>query len=130
MPVTRSLIIGIPLYLALTSCGSNTGSVKPSNPAVNTTDVYAKVYKYDGSLQCEPNASSLNDMRHELTSKKIDVICAQKANDGLVYPTMCGAQTGKINVYTLHQSTLSDAEKLGFKSVNTLPEYQDSACNN
>ncbi len=87
-----------------------------------------KVFKPDNSIQCENNGVSLADMRKELTSAGIDVICAQKGNTGLAYPAVCGGGTGNINVYLIHTNNLPDAEKLGFKSVSELPEYKDSQC--
>lgn len=107
------------LYLSLTACGSD------------TNHNHAKVYKYDGSVQCnQESAIPLDEMRLELAKQGIDVICAQKASDGLNYTTVCESGTGNINVYTIHKSNLPDAEKLGFKSVTELSEYQDNACHN
>lgn len=88
----------------------------------------AKVFKSDNSIQCENSGISLADMRKELTSAGIDVICAQKGNTGLAYPAVCGGGTGNINVYLIHTNNLSDAEKLGFKPVRDLPDYKDNQC--
>jgi len=87
-----------------------------------------KVFKSDNSKQCESAGISLADMRKELTSAGIDVICAQKGNTGMAQPAVCGGSTGNINVYLIHTNNLPDAEKLGFKSVSELPEYKDSQC--
>lgn len=68
------------------------------------------------------------DMRKELSSAGIDVICAQKGDTGLSYAAVCGGGTGHINIYLIHANNLPDAEKLGFKSVRDLTDYKDSQC--
>jgi hypothetical protein len=88
----------------------------------------AKVFKYDGSTQCNNDGIPLKKMAQELTAGGIDVICAQKASDGMMYPAVCGGGTGAINVYLIHKENVQDAEALGFASVNELPQYQDTPC--
>lgn len=87
-----------------------------------------KVFKYDGSRQCENNGIPLDVMAQELIGGGVDVICSQKGSNGMAYPAVCGAGTGAINVYLIHQENLSDAEALGFSSVNELPNYLDTPC--
>src|SRR5690606_29354163 len=87
-----------------------------------------KVFKYDGSRQCENNGIPLDVMAQELIGGGVDVICSQKSSNGMAYPAVCGAGTGAINVYLIHQENLSDAEALGFSSVNELPNYLDTPC--
>ena len=88
-----------------------------------------KVFKYSGSRQCEPDSGTpVDQMVLELTSAGIDVLCAQTGNDGMAYPTVCGASTGEINIYLIRTVNLEDAENLGFASVLTLPDYGDQAC--
>lgn len=86
------------------------------------------VYKYDGSLQCEGDGESVETMRGELVQAGVEVICSQKARDGRVYPAMCGAATGRVNVYTIDAADLDAAEALGFKSVGTLPDARIPPC--
>lgn len=86
------------------------------------------VYKYDGSVQCEGEGESVETMRNELVSAGVEVVCAQKARDGKAYPAMCGAATGRINVFTIDASALDRAEALGFKSVETLPDARIPPC--
>lgn len=104
-------------FLVITACGSNTNE-------------QVKVFKHDQSVQCAGEGVSLDDMQLELTNQGIDVICAQKGHDGLARITVCDAPTGNINIYVISNSNLSDAEKLGFKAVSELPEYQDQECKN
>lgn len=89
-----------------------------------------KVYKYDGSVQCGYTGVELDAMALELTNAGIDVVCLQKGHDGLMRAAVCGAATGKLNIYTINKKHLPEAEALGFKSVDTLAEYQDQECKN
>ena len=89
---------------------------------------HIKVFKYDGSVQCDTSAIGLDEMAMELINVGIDVVCSQKGNDGSLRAAVCGAGTGNINIYTINTSNLPDAEALGFESVNTLVDYQDEQC--
>lgn len=86
------------------------------------------VYKYDGSVQCEDGGATVESMRRELVNAGVVVICGQKARDGRAYPAMCGAATGRINVYTIDAAGLEAAEALGFKSIETLPDARIPRC--
>ncbi len=87
-----------------------------------------KVFKSDNSRQCEDTAIPLTEMRKELTSAGIDVICSQKGDTGMAQATVCGGGTGDINIYLIHANNLPDAEKLGFQPVSKLTDYKDSRC--
>ena len=63
-----------------------------------------------------------------LINKGIDVVCAQKGNDGLVRTTVCGVGTGNLNIYKINVVNLEDAQSLGFENVANLSEYQDQKC--
>ena len=89
---------------------------------------HTKVFKYDGSVQCDPSEIELDEMAMELINAGIDVVCSQKGNDGSPRLAVCGADTGNINIYTINTSNLPDAEALGFESVNTLIDYEDEQC--
>lgn len=117
MLLTRNkFIFGIAVGFMLTACGSDSDSH-------NT-----KVFKPDASIQCEDGGISPDEMRLELASNGIDVLCAQKAHDGMAYPTVCGGASGNINVFEIRKVNVPDAEKLGFKPVSELPDYQDKRC--
>ena len=94
----------------------------------NDSQPLEKVFKSDGSVQCGDSGIELEVMAQELINNGIDVICSQKGNDGMVYPAVCGAGTGSINIYTIHRANLPDAELLGFASVDILSEYRDQQC--
>lgn len=88
----------------------------------------SKVFKYDGSVQCEGAGIAVQVMERDLTNAGIGVSCGQKAGDGYAYPALCGVATGMINVYTIDTRDLSTAEDVGFESTATLPNYEDQAC--
>ncbi|MBD3608917.1 MAG: hypothetical protein HUJ30_00015 [Gammaproteobacteria bacterium] len=90
---------------------------------------YVKIYKYDGSRQCEPNTSiPLELMAQELTRVGINVHCSQKSTDGMMRIMMCGAATGSINIYQISETDLKKAVELGFKPVSGLTGFKDTPC--
>lgn len=113
--------------IILSGCGNDTNeSVAPA--AVKTNTGLVKVYKSDESTQCSDSSITLEEMRTELISKGIDVICSQKGDTGLMHPTVCGGATGKINIYSVHSQSLQDAIEIGFSDVRELTEYKDEQC--
>lgn len=72
------------------------------------------VFKPDGSLQCQSGKKiSPDEMKQEL--KDIPVFKSYSQHDGRLHPQICGAPTGKVNVYEIDAESLAAAEKLGFK---------------
>ena len=111
-------------YLALVIVMSFLSACNHDDPS----QPYVKVYKYDGSIQCDSAGVELDTMALELINIGIDVVCSQKGHDGLVRATVCGGDTGNINIFKINRVNLSDAESIGFESVSTLGEYQDQKC--
>lgn len=111
-----SLLIVVLLFLGISSC------VKED------TKFFHKVFKYNGSVQCENKGIPLDTMVQVLNSAGIEVICSQEGNDGLARTAVCGAETGKINIYQIKDSDLSESKELGFRSVEELIEYRDTPC--
>lgn len=75
------------------------------------------VYKYDGSRQCGQGTTvPLEAMAKDL--QPISIFSKTKKNDGLVRIQMCGAPTGRANVYEISQKDLPKAKALGFKVWN------------
>lgn len=111
----RSIFTGS-LCLLISACGAD-----PADPVV-------KVFKFDQSKQCEESGITPEDMRKELMTVGVDVLCAQKNHDGRMRPAVCGGGTGAINVFLIHSSNLADATALGYASVAELPGYQDQIC--
>ena len=88
-----------------------------------------KVFKYEGSKQCQPGSGvALEAMQQELAKAGVEVICAHKSHDGRMRIQMCGADTGKMNVFEIPANQLEKAQGLGFTSVVDLKGYVDSEC--
>ena len=111
------LVFGLVVVILLSSCKKNIDE---------TTNI--KVYKFDNSIQCERAGIELAVMELELINAGIDVLCSQKGSDGFFRPAVCGAGTGRINIYTIHSSNINDAKDIGFFPVSELSEYRDSEC--
>ena len=74
------------------------------------------VGKADGSKQCEANSGVAPEvMEKDLTG--IQVYNRSKHSDGRMHSQVCGAPTGKMNVYEIDATSQAAAEKLGFKRV-------------
>lgn len=81
---------------------------------MEATSRKVKVYKYDGSLQCnQGKAIPLEQMAKEL--KGVQVFSSQKKADGLMHIQVCGSPTGMANVFEILEGDLTKAEKFGFK---------------
>lgn len=73
-----------------------------------------RVFKYDGSLQCNQGKPiALAEMQKEL--KGIQVYSAENRRDSLMRIQVCGAPTGQANVYEIDRRDLDQAKKLGFQ---------------
>src|SRR5690606_22862206 len=72
------------------------------------------VAKSDGSRQCEEKSGiSLVEMEKQL--KGIKVYSRSTQSDGLMRIQVCGASTGRLNVYEIDAANLAKAKSLGFK---------------
>lgn len=79
---------------------------------VRTKSVF--VFKADGTKQCGiGSAMSVQQMAQELA--EIKIISQENKSDGKLYPMVCGAPTGKVNVYEIPEADLSKAVAAGFK---------------
>jgi hypothetical protein len=73
-----------------------------------------KVYKFDGSLQCNQGRQiPLDEMLKSLGG--IKVYSSQNLSDGKMRIQLCGSPTGKCNVYEIDRESLDTALKEGFK---------------
>jgi hypothetical protein len=94
---------------------ATTTDIPAASPmATKTPAATVKVFKYDGSKQCEKSAGTdLETMAKQLGSIKI--ISQKKTSDGRMRIQMCGSDTGQINLYEISSSDLDAALKSGFK---------------
>lgn len=77
-------------------------------------DSRVRVYKPDGSRQCEKNAGqSILVMERELAG--IPVFAREKRKDGLMHVQVCGSPSGMINIYEIELARVKQAEERGFK---------------
>lgn len=100
------------------SSGSDTGNAYRTTATV-------EVYKYDGSVQCYGGGTDLDTMASELTDNNIEVVSSYCDVDGYYHITLCGTNTGHINVYEIYADDLDAAIAIGFNSVDELPDFQD-----
>ncbi len=84
-----------------------------ANSDINSKEK-VKVFKYDGSKQCgQAESIPVDVMQKELGS--IPVFLSENKADGLMHIAMCGAGTGRANVYLIERKDLDEAKKKGFK---------------
>jgi hypothetical protein len=111
------LLIGLVFLVGCTTgnCRSQKGPNSDINPAreVLVTEKI-KVFKYDGSLQCETGkAISLAEMQKELQG--IEVFGSENKSDGLMRIQVCGSPTGRANVYEINKKDLQTVLDKGFR---------------
>lgn len=116
------------LTLLLVSCTTPEAEVQPSPEPKPLVRV--KVFASDASRQCAGEGVSPQAAARQLQAQGIDVFCAQKASTGFMYPSVCGADTGRINVLTIDEKNLTRVKALGFEPVSSLSSYQDKPCLN
>lgn len=76
--------------------------------------VHIRVYKPDGSRQCEKRTGVPVDvMERELAG--ISVFGREKRKDGLMHIQVCGSPSGIVNIFEIEQSFFKQAEQRGFK---------------
>ena len=72
------------------------------------------VFKYDGSKQCGVGkAIPLKVMAKQL--KGIKIFSKENKMDGLMHSQVCGAATGRANVYEISKDDLEKAQAKGFE---------------
>lgn len=115
----KNLTLTIVLGLLLLSCSStncrlqDVEKMKKEREQV-TTQPTAKVYKYDGSLQCGMGKGiPLEDAKAEL--KGLKILNSYHRNDGLMRIQLCGSPTGEANVFEIPKEELPKALAIGFR---------------
>lgn len=92
----------------------NTNLDELSKMKETTKGSRVRVYKFDGTLQCnEGKKIPIETMEKELSSLK--VYMRMNKNDGQMRMQKCGAVTGNANIYEIDRENLEAALKLGFK---------------
>lgn len=103
--------------LALASCA--TEQQKQTTWDVKVTKQGEKkiwVWKHDGSKQCD-SPSQLTPSRAALDLKQAGVMVYQSrtGSDGMMYPSVCGAGTGKTVELEIASADIAKAQQSGFK---------------
>lgn len=80
------------------------------------------IYKDAMKKQCFGDGVSLETMTKTLNTVGINVYCAERHKDGMVYPQVCGNDEGTVNVFSIAQSDLKTAKTLGFQELSNLTE--------
>ncbi len=96
--------------MALTACATQ-------SPTQNQSSSVIEVYQSDLSRQCGGEGLSPEQMQAKL--QNITVYGMRKGQLNRAYPSVCGGETGKINIYSIAKKDLAQAQKLGF---NILPQ--------
>ncbi len=79
------------------------------------------IFKYKDSVQCNFDSGvPLETMAAELSDANVDVLCSTQTHDGNAVITVCGAETGVINVFKIPSPSLIAAENLGFNDIQIL----------
>lgn len=129
---TNSLFLSIPAITLAISCTTgpcrthaqggesvSPNSVAPTSVAGATSaeqPAKIKVYRTDGSKQCEPNSGiSLEKAKKELEALKITVFFEASTKDGGMHATVCGGATGNIHVFQILDSDFEAAKKKGYQ---------------
>jgi hypothetical protein len=103
---TRRRTLGHALTLALIA----------SSCVVAAQDGRITVYKSNGSLQCEPESGvTVTAMGETLTAAGISVYSSKNISDGMMHAQVCGAPTGRLNLYEIDEGNLAKAEAMGFQ---------------
>lgn len=89
-------------------------SLNGESPPNENAPLKVRVYKSDGSRQCERRGGkSVEATERELAG--IPVYHREKRSDGLMHIQVCGSPTGIINIFEIDSSNLKQAEERGFK---------------
>ncbi len=81
------------------------------------------IYRYKGSRLCGYDSGmSPHLMVQILWDAGIDVDDYEESTDGKEYPQVCGGPDGVINVFTIHEDQLAEAEALGFMPLSSLTQ--------
>jgi len=96
--------------------------------SVQAETKWVTVAKSDGSIQCESSGISPIAMKEYLVQAKIPAKNARCGNNGLFYTAVCGAKTGRLNLFDIPAQKLRAASKLGFQRLRAWPDASETEC--
>lgn len=86
------------------------------------------VYKYVGSKQCSGGGVPLASMMRQLSEAGVPVMNVSCGTDGRMYPAMCEAPDGHINILEVPEDKVAATKALGFAPLGSLPEASKTIC--
>lgn len=86
------------------------------------------IYKYVGSKQCSGGGVSLATMMRQLSDAGVPVMNVSCGTDGRIYPAMCEAPDGRINILEVPEGKVPAAAALGFAPLSSLPDATKTLC--
>jgi len=96
--------------------------------AVQAETQWITVAKSNESIQCESAGISPKTMKKELAEAKIPATHARCGTDGMLYPAVCGGETGRLNLFDIPSNKLGDASDLGFQPLSAWPDASEAPC--
>ena len=109
--------------MAIISAAAFYGEVEASEPQGNV-----KIYKVQGSRQCEGGGQSLEALKRQLVETGAKVLVASCGVDGKMYPAVCGAADGRIGIFEIPASKAQSGLPEGFFLLSSLPDAQIVPC--
>ena len=121
MPKNFGLTFGL-ICLSLTACDDIIVDFEGEQ--------HVRVYQDDQAISCsDTGAVTVKTHGKLLINENIELHCSQKGHDGMAYTESCGSETGSINIFTIHDKDLGEAESLGFSQLSAIPDAQfDAQC--
>ena len=85
------------------------------------------IYTSKGELQCEEDTgASTKATKARLVSNGIETYSSDCAIiTGMMHPALCGSTTLDINIHSIDENDIGLAEKLGFKTIESLEDEDD-----
>ena len=131
-----ALVLALFSSLSLAGCVSSQEEIEDENIVIlddRNMSVVNKVVVFKDAMkkQCFGDGIALDKMEKTLNIAGIEVFCAERHKDGMVYPQVCGNDEGTVNVFSIAESDLESAKTLGFSPINNLTQANiTSACLN
>lgn len=100
--------------------------VAPNGVQPNTPNV--QVYKFFGTVQCEPSSITLTSVTDPLRKAGIKVASESCGTDGMMRPAVCGGGDGRIAIAEIASKDLAKAASLGFEELSKKTDAQIIKC--
>lgn len=115
----------LPLLIAVASIASCGGGNDDNSQSLATS---VSMYKFLGSTQCYGGGTTVVALAQQLSSVGVFVFSSICGNDGLVRPTVCGADDGAIGIFEFSVAQQQAASNLGFSLLSSLSSAIAGTC--